>query len=171
MTENAARRSRPETIDFILSCSICQDTLSTVYAQHENKEGLHQGTDNTNGAITKLWLTECAHVTCAKHLEGGGKSVITFHSDPLLTRLEAFPSTPKTSHRRHHAHSVSATNKITRTRYSMPLEVLARASTTTTYLRSISKSLLHNLVNRAMKHYGYSSSPDDNPTTGKLTKR
>ncbi|KAL8928370.1 MAG: hypothetical protein Q9172_000962 [Xanthocarpia lactea] len=76
MTENAARRSRPETIDFILSCSICQDTLSTVYAQHDNNEGLHQGTDNTNGAITKLWLTECAHVTCAKHLEGGG---VPFH--------------------------------------------------------------------------------------------
>ncbi|KAL8857318.1 MAG: hypothetical protein Q9178_006084 [Gyalolechia marmorata] len=52
------------------------DTLSTVYAQHDNNEGLHQGTDNTNGAITKLWLTECAHVTCAKHLEGGG---VPFH--------------------------------------------------------------------------------------------
>ncbi|KAL8914418.1 MAG: hypothetical protein Q9171_000923 [Xanthocarpia ochracea] len=43
---------------------------------YPEEEGLHQGTDNTNGAITKLWLTECAHVTCAKHLEGGG---VPFH--------------------------------------------------------------------------------------------
>ena len=70
-TNDAARRSRPETINFILSCSICQDTLSTLYAQPD-KDGLRQGTDNYDGAITKLWLTECAHLTCAKHLEGGG---------------------------------------------------------------------------------------------------
>ncbi|KAL9641094.1 MAG: hypothetical protein Q9204_000319 [Flavoplaca sp. TL-2023a] len=69
-TDDAARRSRPETIDFILSCSICQDTLSTLYAQSD-KDGLRQGTDDYDGAITKLWLTECAHVTCAKHMEGG----------------------------------------------------------------------------------------------------
>ncbi|KAL8883058.1 MAG: hypothetical protein Q9198_000043 [Flavoplaca austrocitrina] len=74
-TDDAARRSRPETIDFILSCSICQDTLSTLYAQSD-KDGLRQGTDDYDGAITKLWLTECAHVTCAKHMEGGG---VPFH--------------------------------------------------------------------------------------------
>ncbi|KAI4264206.1 MAG: hypothetical protein L6R42_000672 [Xanthoria sp. 1 TBL-2021] len=76
MTEDAARHSRPETIDFILSCSICQDTLPTLYEQHQDNDGLHQGTDSTDGQITKLWLTECAHVTCAKHLEGGG---VPFH--------------------------------------------------------------------------------------------
>ncbi|KAL8901548.1 MAG: hypothetical protein Q9192_000492 [Flavoplaca navasiana] len=74
-TDDTARRSRPETIDFILSCSICQDTLSTLYAQSD-KDGLRQGTDDYDGAITKLWLTECAHVTCAKHMEGGG---VPFH--------------------------------------------------------------------------------------------
>ncbi|KAL8842870.1 MAG: hypothetical protein Q9176_002506 [Flavoplaca citrina] len=68
-TDDAARRSRPETIDFILSCSICQDTLSTLYAQSD-KDGLRQGTDDYDGAITKLWLTQCAHVSCAKHMEG-----------------------------------------------------------------------------------------------------
>ncbi|KAL8853223.1 MAG: hypothetical protein Q9221_001957 [Calogaya cf. arnoldii] len=68
--------SRPETIDFILSCSICQNTLSTIYGQDGNSDGLHQGTDNTGGAINKLWLTECAHITCAQHLEGGG---VPFH--------------------------------------------------------------------------------------------
>ncbi|KAL8660039.1 MAG: hypothetical protein Q9226_000117 [Calogaya cf. arnoldii] len=76
MTEDAARQSRPETVDFILSCSICQDTLSTIYGRDRNRDGLHQGTDNTDGAINKVWLTECAHVTCAKHLEGGG---VPFH--------------------------------------------------------------------------------------------
>ncbi|KAI4245071.1 MAG: hypothetical protein L6R40_002670 [Gallowayella cf. fulva] len=76
MAEDTARQSRSETIDLILSCSICQDTLSAIYTNHENNDGLRQGKDNTDGAIVKLWLTECAHITCAKHLEGGG---VPFH--------------------------------------------------------------------------------------------
>ena len=27
-----------------------------------------------NNIVTKLWLTECAHLTCANHLEGGGRN-------------------------------------------------------------------------------------------------
>lgn len=87
MTEDAARHSRPETIDFILSCSICQDTLPTIYEQHQDNDGFRQGTDSTDGQITKLWLTECAHVTCAKHLEGGGMFTITFPWASLLMQL------------------------------------------------------------------------------------
>ncbi|CAO1600872.1 MAG: hypothetical protein LQ349_001448 [Xanthoria aureola] len=74
MTEDVAR---PGTIHFILSCSICQSTLSTIYEEHENNDGLHRGIGNPDGQITKLWLTECAHLTCAKHLEGGG---VPFHA-------------------------------------------------------------------------------------------
>ncbi|KAL9001215.1 MAG: hypothetical protein Q9169_000399 [Polycauliona sp. 2 TL-2023] len=83
IVDDAARRSPPETMDFILSCSICQDTLSAVYAQHGNNDGLHQGTDDSDGAITKFWLTECAHLTCAKHLEGGG---VPFHPKDQLPK-------------------------------------------------------------------------------------
>ncbi|KAL8674282.1 MAG: hypothetical protein Q9168_001349 [Polycauliona sp. 1 TL-2023] len=70
-------------MDCILSCSVCQDTLSTIYAQHDNNDGLRQGTDDTDGTITKLWLTECAHLTCAKHLDGGG---VPFHPQGQLPK-------------------------------------------------------------------------------------
>ncbi|KAL9030912.1 MAG: hypothetical protein Q9196_001020 [Gyalolechia fulgens] len=70
MAETAARQ--PNTVDFVLSCSICQQTFSAVYADHDGDNGLRTDAHRTDGSITKLWLTECAHVTCGKHLEGGG---------------------------------------------------------------------------------------------------
>jgi len=62
------------TIDIVLSCSICQATLSSIYEEDDQNNGLRNGDDLHDGRVTKLWLTECAHLTCAKHLEGGGKS-------------------------------------------------------------------------------------------------
>ena len=62
--------------DIVLSCTICQETLSTIYADDDENNGLRKdGEGSHNGTITKLWLTECAHLTCGKHLAGGGKSV------------------------------------------------------------------------------------------------
>lgn len=58
--------------DIVLSCTICQETLSSIYSQHDGNHGLRKNDDPHNGTITKLWLTECAHLTCGKHLEGGG---------------------------------------------------------------------------------------------------
>lgn len=155
MTEDVAR---PGTIHFILSCSICQSTLSTIYEEHENNDGLHRGIGNPDGQITKLWLTECAHLTCAKHLEGGGIFTITLRSASLLMQPKAFPSMRKTSLRKLHAHCVSAATKISRPRYSMRLEERPRVNMTTTYLQSTSKSLRSNSVTRAMKHCGYARS-------------
>ncbi|KAI4168565.1 MAG: hypothetical protein LQ343_006297 [Gyalolechia ehrenbergii] len=70
MAETAARQS--SSVDFVLSCSICQETLSAIYADLDGDDGLRKDAKRTNGSITKLWLTECAHITCGKHLEGGG---------------------------------------------------------------------------------------------------
>ncbi|KAL6714969.1 hypothetical protein ACLMJK_007229 [Lecanora helva] len=64
-------------IDLVLSCTICQKPLSTILAEDEGNYGL-------NGSkVTKLWLTECAHLTCATHLEGGG---VPFHSNQQAPR-------------------------------------------------------------------------------------
>lgn len=61
--------------DIVLSCTICQETLSTIYADIDRSPGLRQnGEEPHTSKITKLWLTECAHLTCGKHLPGGGKS-------------------------------------------------------------------------------------------------
>lgn len=58
--------------DILVSCSVCQDTLSSIYAEDDGNLGLRKSDDPHNGRITKLWLTECAHLSCGKHLEGGG---------------------------------------------------------------------------------------------------
>ncbi|KAF6229552.1 hypothetical protein HO173_011407 [Letharia columbiana] len=65
--------------DIVLSCTICQETLSTIYADDDQNNGLirKDREDSQNGKVTKLWLTECAHLTCGKHLPGGGAP---FHS-------------------------------------------------------------------------------------------
>ena len=62
--------------DMYLSCMICQNTLSNVYSEPSQSEGLRQdGKMASNRKISRLWLTECAHITCTEHLEGGGKPV------------------------------------------------------------------------------------------------
>lgn len=63
--------------DLVLSCTICQETLSTIYAHDDQNNGLrNNGRDPHKSKITKLWLTECAHLTCGKHLPGGGKFML-----------------------------------------------------------------------------------------------
>ena len=63
--------------EIVLSCTICQETLSTIYSDDDGNNGLRKDSEDPhNGKITKLWLTECAHLTCGKHLPGGGKSVL-----------------------------------------------------------------------------------------------
>ncbi|KAL8695311.1 MAG: hypothetical protein Q9218_000210 [Villophora microphyllina] len=74
MEEAVTRQQLPGIIDLVLSCSICQDTLSSIYATSDIDRGLRQGLDLSSGSINKLWLTECAHIICGKHLEGGGVS-------------------------------------------------------------------------------------------------
>lgn len=60
--------------DLILSCTICQTTLSNVRPAIEHHEGLGRvGGEHGDGKTVKLWLTECAHLTCASHFEGGGE--------------------------------------------------------------------------------------------------
>ena len=58
--------------EIIFSCSICQATVSDVYATVESNRGFHSGSGNEDGIVTKMWIADCSHVTCAKHLENGG---------------------------------------------------------------------------------------------------
>ncbi|MCJ1275217.1 hypothetical protein MMC21_003018 [Puttea exsequens] len=64
-------------IDLILSCSVCQATLSSIHREDGQDSGLRRTDDVQSGRIPKLWLTECTHLTCGKHFEGGG---VPFHS-------------------------------------------------------------------------------------------
>ena len=64
---------RISPLDIIITCSICQESISSIYFAPEDIDGLRQAQGPGNTKITKLWLTECAHLTCTKHLPGGGK--------------------------------------------------------------------------------------------------
>lgn len=59
--------------EIVFSCSICQALVSEVYSTTESNQGFHSGAGDEDGIVTKMWITECSHVTCAKHLEGGGE--------------------------------------------------------------------------------------------------
>ena len=65
--------SHVSPLDLIFSCTVCQDTLSDVYAVPDDADGLRRGKDPATNIIPRLWLTECAHVTCGKHFDGGGR--------------------------------------------------------------------------------------------------
>ena len=58
--------------DMVFSCCVCHKTLSEIYDDGDHQSGLHHEPNQPTGRIVKLYLTECAHVVCAKHLEGGG---------------------------------------------------------------------------------------------------
>ena len=60
-------------LDIILSCSICQQPFPAIYADDDELRGLRKSDGPQDGRVTKLWLTECCHLSCGKHFEGGGK--------------------------------------------------------------------------------------------------
>ncbi|MCJ1469899.1 hypothetical protein MMC07_008543 [Pseudocyphellaria aurata] len=72
MSEPTCQSSYLTPLDIIVSCSICQQSICDIYAAPEQSDGLRQGPDLGNGKITRLWLAECGHFTCTKHLAGGG---------------------------------------------------------------------------------------------------
>ncbi|CAD6593676.1 MAG: hypothetical protein ASARMPREDX12_007428 [Alectoria sarmentosa] len=59
-----------------------EETLSTIYAHDDQNNGLRNNGDPHKSKITKLWLTECAHLTCGKHLPGGGAPFHSLHEVP-----------------------------------------------------------------------------------------
>ena len=74
---------RLKAVDFVISCSICQSPWSRIYTNDDDNRGLHQNKGSGSATITKMWLTECAHITCGKHLRGGGAP---FHAEDQIPR-------------------------------------------------------------------------------------
>lgn len=58
--------------DIIFSCGLCYKTVADVYKNRESNKGLSDGRGPNERDVTKLWLTQCAHLTCSEHLEGKG---------------------------------------------------------------------------------------------------
>ena len=60
-------------LDIILSCTICQQPFPAIYADNGELRGLRRSDGPHDDRVPKLWLTECCHLSCGKHFEGGGK--------------------------------------------------------------------------------------------------
>ncbi|KAK5679813.1 hypothetical protein LTS10_007761 [Elasticomyces elasticus] len=60
----------------VFSCGACQAIIPEVYARKESNQGFHSDSGGENGVVTKLWIAECSHIMCAKHLPGGA---VPFH--------------------------------------------------------------------------------------------
>ena len=65
----------PLAPDLVLSCSVCQESLSSIYAREDEAHALRTSINARNERVTKFWLTDCAHLVCGKHFEGGGEFV------------------------------------------------------------------------------------------------
>ena len=59
--------------DIVFSCCICHKTFSEIYDDGNDQSGMHHEPNQPTGKIIKLYLTECTHVVCTAHLEGGGQ--------------------------------------------------------------------------------------------------
>ena len=66
----------PRPIEVIFSCQICYTPISEVYKDLEYDKGFRDKEGSfSEQPITRLWLADCCHVICGKHLEGGGNTV------------------------------------------------------------------------------------------------
>lgn len=59
-------------LNILLACHKCGTTMEDLYEADIdwNECNLLDGTDN-KGIRTKLWMTDCGHIICYKHLPGG----------------------------------------------------------------------------------------------------
>ncbi|KAF2085888.1 hypothetical protein K490DRAFT_67176 [Saccharata proteae CBS 121410] len=63
----------PSPLNIIFSCHVCQASISEIYDAGASSSDFHDGRPDTGDRrVTSLWLTECMHLVCGKHLEGGG---------------------------------------------------------------------------------------------------
>ncbi|KAL1641142.1 hypothetical protein SLS58_006250 [Diplodia intermedia] len=97
----------PGALEVIFTCDICQASVSDIYGKGgpgATETDFQDGRAHTaDRRVTSLWLTQCMHLTCGKHLEGGGEpvtSIVQFLSCARLTRPRAVgaPFHPKGQH-------------------------------------------------------------------------
>jgi len=67
----------PLPVEIIFSCQVCQATISDIHQESAHGGDIDNGTPSTRDRpLPRLWLTECAHLTCGIHLDGGGSSLV-----------------------------------------------------------------------------------------------
>lgn len=125
--------------DIIFSCAICQTTISELYRRPRTDHGFTSGVDQER-VVTRLWLTECGHLTCSDHLDGGGTRCQQLHLRLPADMRQEYHSTRKASSQVHHVHYVSQKRTTQLHDYSTLLWELTRMSMTRIFRRNISRS-------------------------------
>lgn len=74
------RKKGAEPLDIIYSCCVCNATFSEVYdGPCETVKMLSDGLNPKDRIVSRLFISSCSHIFCAKHLDGGGKLPIGLH--------------------------------------------------------------------------------------------
>lgn len=60
------------TQQMVFACGMCQATIAEVYATKDSNSGFDSNSGESDGVVTRMWIAECSHIVCGKHLEGGG---------------------------------------------------------------------------------------------------
>ncbi|KAK6440938.1 hypothetical protein LTR95_002832 [Oleoguttula sp. CCFEE 5521] len=60
-----------DVLEIVFSCGVCQATVSDVYANRESNKGFHSNSGDDDGVVTRMWIADCTHLFCGKHLPGG----------------------------------------------------------------------------------------------------
>jgi hypothetical protein len=79
-----------QPLDLIFSCNICHESIRDIPSHVQDAKEL----EGVRKPAAKLWMTECAHLICAKHLEGGGTWWPRSSSDTALMSSTAPPFHP-----------------------------------------------------------------------------
>lgn len=69
----------PKPIEIVFSCAICSATIADISNGSDR--------DPAYGCSSKLWLANCAHAFCGKHLEGGGVYVLAWRKRTATNSL------------------------------------------------------------------------------------
>lgn len=85
--------------EIVFSCSLCQKTITDLYTKSHSNKSPNDVPDSLETETTKLWMTECGHVTCGEHFEGGGecKPVLWSRHSPLTIHRCSFSSSRRTA--------------------------------------------------------------------------
>ena len=115
--------------ELVFSCSICQATVSDVYSSTESDKGFVHSSGDDKGIVTKMWVAECSHITCAKHLDGGGKvSSPSSEETPANKAAKLLHSTQRAVSRERHVQDVSEPTAIEASRICSVSEAWQRGS-------------------------------------------
>lgn len=60
-------------LELVFTCSVCNESIHDIYKFAEDNQGFSDRRQSNQNVVTRLWLTECGHLTCSTHLANGGK--------------------------------------------------------------------------------------------------